>query len=244
LGNDLFYRDIGINASNGERIWEVFVGRESYGAAVSYTGAYYVVCEAKVIYVYDYRTGEKISYWETPAQSWSMPALYDNMLYVGFHDFAVRCFGEAQGATYLYPSLGISLDKTQITIGASVTVTGRISPTLIGIPVKVHFVKPNNEVVDIQVLTDANGTYHTSYKPDVTGEWKVVAYYPGSPECNVAEALSSTLTVQVAESPPPPPPPPEQPEVGLPMDIVYALIVVVAIVVIAAAVYVLKKKRK
>jgi outer membrane protein assembly factor BamB len=113
LCNDLFYRVMALNATDGSRLWAQFVGRETFGFAVSEPGQFYATCEAKAIYNFNYKTGAKTSYVEPPSQSWSSPSLYDGMLYVGGQDWAVRCYGEkVHGTTTLdqksNPSLALA----------------------------------------------------------------------------------------------------------------------------------------
>jgi outer membrane protein assembly factor BamB len=105
LCNDLFYQVIALNATDGKQLWNTFVGRETFGFAISEPGQFYAVCEAKAIYDFDSRDGSKISFAEPPAQSWSNPALYDSMLFVGSQDWALRCYGESSaGVEYPAPA--------------------------------------------------------------------------------------------------------------------------------------------
>jgi outer membrane protein assembly factor BamB len=102
LCNDMFYRVLCLNATDGSQLWAQYVGREIYGLAVSEPGQFYATCESKAIYDFNYKTGVKTSYVEPPAQSWSNPSLYDGRLYVGGQDWFVRCYGEATHSTQYY----------------------------------------------------------------------------------------------------------------------------------------------
>jgi outer membrane protein assembly factor BamB len=102
LYNDLFYRVIALNATDGSYLWCTYVGRETYGFAFSEPNQLYAACEAKVLYNFDSESGDKISYYEPPAQTWSNPALYDGKLYTGGQDWFVRCYGEAQHDVIYY----------------------------------------------------------------------------------------------------------------------------------------------
>jgi len=126
LCNDLFYRVIALNATDGTRLWQNFVGRETFGGAVSEPGQYYSVCEAKVIYDWSATTGKKISYTEPPAQSWSSPSLYDGMLFVGGQDWAVRCYGERVHGTTASASVASNVGSvgSQISANSAVDVGG------------------------------------------------------------------------------------------------------------------------
>ncbi len=102
LCNDLFYRVLCLNATDGKELWRQFVGRETFGFAVSDPGILYAACEAKSIYTFDQRNGKKLSFYEPPAQSWSSPALWDGLMFIGSQDWAVSCYGDKQvDLTYL-----------------------------------------------------------------------------------------------------------------------------------------------
>jgi outer membrane protein assembly factor BamB len=102
LCNDLFYRAIALNATDGTRLWQTYLARETYGFSVSDPGNFYATCNAEVIYNLDIYDGSKKSYVEPTSVSWTTPVLYDGRLYVGNLDFSIECYGEESSSRTTY----------------------------------------------------------------------------------------------------------------------------------------------
>ncbi|MCW4016555.1 MAG: PQQ-binding-like beta-propeller repeat protein, partial [Candidatus Bathyarchaeota archaeon] len=99
-----YYGIVCLNATDATELWYTYLAREtmSQGATYSYNRIY-VVTDAKVLYVLDALTGEKLSYYAELGLSRSSPTPYNGELYVTSTNFGVYCFEEAPPAELYTP---------------------------------------------------------------------------------------------------------------------------------------------
>jgi outer membrane protein assembly factor BamB len=95
---DYCFNLVGLNASDGDYLWNSWTTREVYGFTYGYK-LLYVDRHNKVLSVYDADTGRQVSYWETGSQMWSNPILYMNKVYLGCFDWKLYCFDEGPSPT-------------------------------------------------------------------------------------------------------------------------------------------------
>jgi outer membrane protein assembly factor BamB len=203
-----FYGITCVNAFNGSELWHTWLSRENLAQGLSYSyGKIYTVNEAGVLYVLDALTGKKLSYYEFPgggAQLHSMPVPYNGSLYVGSLDWNLYCFEEYEAPKPVSTGITLSLSTNSIEIGKSVVVTGKVSPVQGPVQVTVTFDKPDSTYLDMPVTTDGNGAFTVIYKPDIAGDWRVVAWWNG--DASHTSAYSESLSLTVSEPEPPPVP--------------------------------------
>jgi eukaryotic-like serine/threonine-protein kinase len=96
VGN--FYDITAINATNGQRIWDLYLSREINHFGITYSfDRIYAATEAGAVYVIDALSGAKISYYEFGTLSMRSAAVpYNGMLLIGGTDYNMYCFGEAR----------------------------------------------------------------------------------------------------------------------------------------------------
>jgi hypothetical protein len=79
--------------------------------------------------------------------------------------------------TVKYPStLNISLFRNVITIGANITVIGRVTPADEPLRITIIFSSPNL-TKSITSFTLENGSFTISYMPEILGTWEVRAFF-------------------------------------------------------------------
>jgi hypothetical protein len=87
-------------------------------------------------------------------------------------------------------SVTCNITSRSITIGENVTVTGQVYPAVENLTVIVTFIA-SNSTVSQPAITDVNGTYLVSWKPDAIELWRVHAQIP---EDTVRSAAYSNTT--------------------------------------------------
>jgi len=90
----------------------------------------------------------------------------------------------------------VAINITKLKIGESVEIQGDIRPDRPGATVTVTFTRPDRSTIACQVKANSTGGYTISFVPDMAGEWRVRASWPGDSEYE--GATSSTLTFRVA----------------------------------------------
>lgn len=77
-------------------------------------------------------------------------------------------------------SLTITADKTMLTLGEKVTITGSLSPAL-DVTIDIGITCPNGTKASTSVLAH-RGEFTYDFKPDVAGTWNIMAYWKGNDE--------------------------------------------------------------
>ncbi|RLF12632.1 MAG: hypothetical protein DRJ69_00775 [Thermoprotei archaeon] len=98
-------------------------------------------------------------------------------------------------------SLTTSLVKVQQ--GSMITITGNISPAM-STNIKLVFTRPDGSTMIVEVVSDEDGSFSYSFKPEVEGSWSVKAVFEGDLE---HEASTSEAAIFTVEAPAPSPMP-------------------------------------
>ena len=226
-----------IDAENGYPIWKSWIGGEIYTSPSYADGKVYVACDRRAIYVLNATTGEKLSYFETGSNCWSSPTLYEGRIYIGNNDWNVYCLSEYPA---LNSSVTIELAKPKVVLGESVTGFGHLVPGMANASIMLIFVRPDGTVDDVQVVTFEKGAFNFTYKPDVAGNWTVVARWQ-SDKGYWSSAYSKDASIEVVV---PTPALPNEGGTGMPMEYFYAIVVAAVIIVTVAVGYVYMKRTK
>jgi outer membrane protein assembly factor BamB len=250
------------NASSGERLWQVYMGHQTFSSPFIADGIdgpkLYVGDEVGAVHCIDISNaseGKPLSVYATPGTVPGSPALWERKIYLGWVDWNLYCFGDA---TVEEPSIMASLSKTTIDEGDSVTVTGKLLvprtneytgeqfyPGLPSMEVLVSFGKDGDRH-DESATTDKKGEFTVTYTPTEAGTYSVMAWYEGKDMVTYSYnyAYSDEMSLKVKSEEEPPNGNGEEPEEGIPMEYVYAIVAAIAIVIIAAVGYLYMKRRK
>jgi hypothetical protein len=95
-------------------------------------------------------------------------------------------------------SMTITLDKTSITLGESVTISGLLTPAL-NVTVDLEIKCPNGTSVSKSILA-SKGAFTYVFKPDVAGVWSFKASWKGNDEYYGCESSTVTLIARGAVS--------------------------------------------
>jgi hypothetical protein len=70
---------------------------------------------------------------------------------------------------------------SQVAVGSSANVSGRLSPTVFNAKVTIDYQPPSGAAIEHTTSTDGNGTFHDSVtpSPNQPGQWTVSASWPG-----------------------------------------------------------------
>jgi hypothetical protein len=77
---------------------------------------------------------------------------------------------------------------------ATLPVSGNLTPVPAGAAVHVHYAGPNNQAVDHDVKTGANGAWNDRASFSVNGNWTVTASFAGD---NTYEPSSANCSVKI-----------------------------------------------
>jgi hypothetical protein len=96
-----------------------------------------------------------------------------------------------------YPSaLNITLAHEVIVLGQNITVTGTITPATENLPIAVYFVS-TNKTIEIECLSESDGTFTASVMPETVGFWEVQARFSGTN--TIFDGQSDSLLAKVDE---------------------------------------------
>jgi outer membrane protein assembly factor BamB len=87
-----FFRLACLNATDGEKIWDLWLGHSMHGDPVIADDKIYVASDLKVMWSVDVDTGEKFGFWQWDDLCASAACIYDNKLYWGTLGKKVFCF--------------------------------------------------------------------------------------------------------------------------------------------------------
>jgi hypothetical protein len=99
--------------------------------------------------------------------------------------------------------LTCTLAPSTITIGAPISITGTLTPTLASTKIHITVVNPDGESSQRTVTTASDGTYTDTITPDSTGTWVVNSTWVGD-DIHMGSA-STEQTLNVEETPAQPP---------------------------------------
>ena len=117
----------------------------------------------------------------------------------------VTHFTQFTVAEYLKKATALSLTTSLVKVqrGSTITVSGSISPAM-SVNIKLIFTKPDGSTMIVEVVSDENGFFTYSFKPEVEGSWSVKAVFEGDLE---HEASTSEAAIFTVEAPTPSPKP-------------------------------------
>ncbi|MCW4001811.1 MAG: PQQ-binding-like beta-propeller repeat protein [Candidatus Bathyarchaeota archaeon] len=144
-------------------------------------------------YMLDADTGDRIQSFRDPFSSpWSAaPALVDGKIIVGCYNWNLYCFVEGTQT-----SISRWVSPTTIMLGDSVDVGGGIVPAVSGATVTLAYSRPDLTEVTQTVTTGTDGTYASSFTPDVEGLWTLTASWAGSATHGQAFSRQRRITVE------------------------------------------------
>ncbi|RLE70956.1 MAG: hypothetical protein DRJ43_00850 [Thermoprotei archaeon] len=92
-------------------------------------------------------------------------------------------------------SITILINTTKLELGRGIEVQGDVNPDRPGVTVTITFTKPDRSVVVCEVETNSTGGYRETFTPDMSGEWRVRASWPGDEEYEGSSSNTLTFTV-------------------------------------------------
>jgi eukaryotic-like serine/threonine-protein kinase len=229
---------VAVDALTGDYLWQVFLGTEFYVAPTFADGKLYVTSDQRGMYVLNATDGSRLSWFSTPSNSWSSPTLYEGKVYVGNNDWHVYCLTEYP---ILKSNVALELKKNAFELGETVTGCGLLVPGIANVPIMLSFVKPNDNVVEIQVETSEKGYFEFSYTPDLNGIWNVYAEWR-SDRGYYSSAFSETMIIEIVSATPPPTPIPPVEWFDIPSAYIIVSILGAIAVVILGYVYIKRKR--
>jgi len=123
--------------------------------------------------------------------SWSVKARWEgDITYAGAMSSSVSF-----NVTKVSTTVSCSVTPSEVTQGASVTVSGSINPALSGKTVTLTYTKPDGTSLTRTVTTGSDGSYSDSYNVDAVGSWSVKASWDGDSTHASASSSSASFTV-------------------------------------------------
>ena len=229
---------VAVDAFNGSRLWQAFLGTEFYVSPTYADGKLYVTSDQRGMYVMNASDGEKLGWFAMNSNSWSSATIYSGKAYVGSNDWNVYCIADVPK---LISSVDFELDKSKIVLGDTVQGSGQLVPGKPNAHVQIYFTKPDGVDESIDTVTAKRGAFNFKYQPDVIGNWTVTTVWESDQNYwNTAYSLHSALEVVSPENP--------SNSGGTvawpPVEYVYAAAAVIVAVIVVVAACVLTKRRK
>jgi outer membrane protein assembly factor BamB len=165
---------VAVDAFNGKRLWQAFLGTEFYVSPTYADGKLYVTSDQRGIYVMNASDGAKLGWFSMASNSWSSATIYEGKVYVGSNDWNVYSIADSPRLT---SSVAFDLGKSQVVLGDSVHGSGFLVPGKPDAKVNVYFFNPDGVVNDLQVVTAKRGAFNFAYTPTVKGNWTVTAVW-------------------------------------------------------------------
>ncbi|MCJ7762408.1 PQQ-binding-like beta-propeller repeat protein, partial [Candidatus Bathyarchaeota archaeon] len=215
-------------------------GTEFYVSPTFADGKLYVTSDQRGVYVLNATDGSKLSFYGTSSNSWSSSTLYAGKLYVGCNDWNVYCLAEAPA---LVSNLTIKPDKTNLTLGGSVNVSGCLVPGMTNQSILVTFVRPDGSMDDMQVATVGRGLFNCVYTPNLSGTWVVTAQW-NSTIGIYSSAYSEYVPIEVTLAPTPTPTPTPPAPKTLPLEYIIAIAASIVVILLPLAYFFKRKSRK
>jgi hypothetical protein len=95
-------------------------------------------------------------------------------------------------------SISCSVSSSEVTEGASVTVSGALNLEVSDTMVTLTYQKPDGSTVTRTVTTGANGSYSDSYQPEAEGSWSVTVTWDGDATHDGAASTLVSFTVKTS----------------------------------------------
>lgn len=99
-------------------------------------------------------------------------------------------------------ALGCAVSSLKIASGDSISISGKLIPSLQSANISLAITDPKGKSVEIGVLTDSDGAYAYSFKPVGTGNWTVQASWPGNQFSQGATSAQAQWVVEPNASSP------------------------------------------
>lgn len=96
--------------------------------------------------------------------------------------------------------IGISINTTRLKIGECIEVQGDIEPDRSGVIVTLIYIRPDYTTITHKIKTNSTGGYKEVFIPDLRGEWKVKASWPGDEKYKDASSKELVFRVIGKES--------------------------------------------
>ena len=128
--------------------------------------------------------------------------------------------------------ISISVSKTSLTVGETVTINGTITPSRADVTVSIFFRLSGNQTWNqlTTVQTNANSQYSFDWTPTTAGSYEVMSSWTG--DANSLDDESDIKAINVEEAPP-----------SIPLTWIAGIFVVIAIAIAIALVYALKIRK-
>ncbi len=185
--------------------------------------------------------------------TWKVQAKYDGSEAFEPATSIPQKFYVVASETKTSSTTSVSVSANSVALGKSVTVSGGLSASTIGLPVKLTYTKPDGTTMERNSLSGGCGAFSDTMTPNAEGTWSVQASYAGSDVESGSTSNAVSFSVTAAGTTPQPsntqgntPQTTEKQEgTGVFLgDALYVAIAVLVIAVIAIAVYVFVKRRK
>jgi len=92
-------------------------------------------------------------------------------------------------------SITCNVSPSTLTLGDGVTVSGEISPEIVGVEVILTCTKPDGKTFTRKTVTSMASSYIDFYRPDAIGSWSVVASWAGNDQYEGATSSPQSFTV-------------------------------------------------
>jgi len=185
VGSDIFFFDGG-----GHQLWNItsYFGED---ISVSANGNYVAAGDGGKITLLN-KTGGELWNWDVGSNVNSVAITSDGKFVVG---------GAEDGFVYFIENLQPSsitceVSDWQIYFGESITVSGTIDPTHIGVGVTLTYTDPADTVLNRTVTTTGDGNYSDTLTPNLDGMWSVLASWLG--DADTMGAVSSEVRFLVS----------------------------------------------
>ncbi len=82
--------------------------------------------------------------------------------------------------TKISTSLSCTVSSSEITEGASIIITGQLSPSISDTMITVTYQKPDGSTFNKTVITESDGSYTVSHEPQGIGVWNIITSWNGN----------------------------------------------------------------
>lgn len=154
----------------------------------------------RLLYSWDFGDGFT-STERSPGYTYEEPGTYTVKLTVTDDEGAKGTSSITITVTKLSSAITLFISLSEVTISTSLTISGSISPSILGITVTLTYTKPDGSTFTRTTTTGSDGAYSDSYTPVDAGSWSVKASWEG--DAAYSGATSQTLEFNVVEAPPP-----------------------------------------
>jgi len=93
-------------------------------------------------------------------------------------------------------SITCDVSPPTITLGDGVTVSGEISPEVVGVEVWLNYSQSDGSIFIRKTVTSMKSNYLDFYRPDLAGTWSVIVFWAGNNEYEGATSLPQSFLVE------------------------------------------------